>query len=270
MDTFGGLFAGGLIGSLFLGHGFNGFNFMDVVVVALVIYVLFKIFTRKRPTPPPSPYESDQKSSQQQRTHNNRANTNSPEYIDPEKQDEREQLETAYRAAESMWQRMETPQQGSSRQNQQPPVGFGNSNTNQTYDVNTAPSSVQATGVKGFDEEDFLRGAKLFYGKLQEAWDRRDLEEIRPYTTAEVFQELSRQAKQDPKPGQTDILLVKAKLADIQHNDGETLCAVQYDAMIRESRTQEDTTNVKEIWNFVRNETTPNALWLLAGIEQVQ
>ncbi|WP_027185810.1 TIM44-like domain-containing protein [Desulfovibrio inopinatus] len=271
----GSLLAGSFIGSWLSGGEFTGISIVDIVVAALVIFLLFKLFSRKRPQPPESPYETTdhiQENTTHEEKHSPPHSPQQPSQnvsppLDPEKEADREGLETAYRVAESMWQHLETPQKRRPEDGTQMPAGFG-SEQETTYDAHQSQTSINATGVKGFDEDDFLRGAKLFYAKLQEAWDRRNLEDIRPYTTNEVFQELSQQAKQDPKPGQTDVLLVKAKLINLEQKDGETQCAVQYDAMLREDPTQEATSNVKEIWHFVRSESAPGALWLLAGIEQ--
>ena len=52
-----------------------------------------------------------------------------------------------------------------------------------------------------FDQEEFLRGAKMAYTRLQESWDRRDLDDIAQFATPAVVQELRAQRDEDPKPG---------------------------------------------------------------------
>ncbi len=49
----------------------------------------------------------------------------------------------------------------------------------------------------GFDADEFLQGAKAIYARLQAAWDKRDLEDIRSFTSPEVFAEIKQQAEED-------------------------------------------------------------------------
>lgn len=48
----GGLLAGGLLGALFFGGAFDGIQLMDVLLIALVGFVLFKLFARKKSAQP--------------------------------------------------------------------------------------------------------------------------------------------------------------------------------------------------------------------------
>ena len=41
-----------------------------------------------------------------------------------------------------------------------------------------------------FNQEEFLRGAKMAYTRLQESWDRRDLDDIAQFATPAVLTEL--------------------------------------------------------------------------------
>ena len=67
---------------------------------------------------------------------------------------------------------------------------------------------------QGFDQEDFMKGAKAVYTRLQNSWDKRDLEDIRDFTSKEVWEEITRQAQEDPHPGKTEILRVNARLLE--------------------------------------------------------
>jgi predicted lipid-binding transport protein (Tim44 family) len=44
----GGLLAGGLLAALFMGGAFDGIQLMDIVLLAVIGFVLFKLFSRKR------------------------------------------------------------------------------------------------------------------------------------------------------------------------------------------------------------------------------
>src|SRR5690242_5599455 len=72
------------------------------------------------------------------------------------------------------------------------------------------PQSVQSPGPASappgvpadFDVQGFLRNAKVYFLRLQAAWDARDLADIREFTTPEVFAEVKMQI--DEHKGETD------------------------------------------------------------------
>ena len=67
----------------------------------------------------------------------------------------------------------------------------------------------------GFDAEEFLRGAKMAYTRLQNAWDKRDMDDIAQFTSSAVQHAVREQMEADPKPSTTEILLVNAQLLGV-------------------------------------------------------
>jgi predicted lipid-binding transport protein (Tim44 family) len=55
MGMLGGLAIGGLLGSLLFGHGFQGLNLLDILLFAGVAFLLFKLFSARRPQPGATP-----------------------------------------------------------------------------------------------------------------------------------------------------------------------------------------------------------------------
>ena len=131
-----------------------------------------------------------------------------------------------------------------------------------------APSP-QAAYPEGFDAEEFLQGARLIYNRLQASWDRRDLEDIRAFTTPEVFEEIRRQAEEDPRPGKTDILLVHPAIQEVREIEGKIVVSVLYDAMLREEAS-EAARPVRELWHFSRDAQGGDSFWKLEGIQQAE
>jgi len=121
----------------------------------------------------------------------------------------------------------------------------------------------------GFDLDEFIQGAKVMYTRLQSSWDKRDLEDIRQFTSPEVYAEIKRQAAEAPHYGKTDLLLINPTLLKVRNRDDQTVASVLYDVMLRED---EDATarQVREIWHFSRAENPPGAFWVLEGIQQVE
>jgi len=121
----------------------------------------------------------------------------------------------------------------------------------------------------GFDVAEFLTGAKAAYHRIQKSWDKRDLEDIRNFTSPEVWEELRRQAQEDPTPGRTEIVLLKADVLEVKKEGSETIVSVLFDVLLRESEEQVEATQTKEIWHFSRKESIPGSFWMLEGIQQV-
>ncbi len=149
-----------------------------------------------------------------------------------------------------------------------PSQGWGTSGYDPSAEAPTATAE-QPVLPPGFDAPEFLKGAKVMYTRMQASWDKRDLDDIRQFTSSEVFEEIRRQAQADPTPGKTELLLVNPRILEVRENDGQTIASVLYDVMMRENR-EEMTKQVRELWHFSRPTNTPDAFWALEGIQQVE
>lgn len=127
----------------------------------------------------------------------------------------------------------------------------------------------EATIPPDFDQADFMKGAKTVYARLQESWDRRDLEDIRQFTSPEVWEEVKHQAEADPHPSKTEIVLVNARLLDVRKRDDQTVASVFYDVLMRETPEQTETSRIREVWHFSRDAKKDGSFWVLEGIQQV-
>lgn len=121
----------------------------------------------------------------------------------------------------------------------------------------------------GFDTEDFLRGAKMAYTRLQAAWDKRDAADIANFARPAVLAEVQKQIEAEPTPTKTDILLVNAQLLEIKSEGTEQNALVYFDVLLREDPTQTTPTQVREVWHFTRPEDGSES-WKLDGIQQVE
>ena len=120
-----------------------------------------------------------------------------------------------------------------------------------------------------FDADEFLKGAKAIYTRLQASWDKRDLEDIRQFVSAEVLAEIEHQAQADPQPGKTELLLINPSILEAREAEGQTTVSVLYDVMMRESGT-EMAKQVRELWHFSREAKKPEDFWRLEGIQQIE
>lgn len=131
-----------------------------------------------------------------------------------------------------------------------------------------AASAYGASIPADFDVEDFLRGAKMAYTRMQASWDKRDLDDIAHFATDAVLEELREQAKADPNPSQTQIVLINAHVLSVEEFGAMDRVQVYFDVLLREDPSQTQPANAREIWHFVRPHKTGS--WKLDGIQQVE
>ncbi|WP_028217902.1 Tim44 domain-containing protein [Paraburkholderia oxyphila] len=134
----------------------------------------------------------------------------------------------------------------------------------------TTPQIETAPAVPAdFDTEAFLRNAKVYFVRLQAAWDVGNVEDIREFTTPEMFAEIRVDlAGRGTQPNQTDVVQLNADLLAVEERGNEYLASVRFSGLIREEAGAAATPFV-EIWNLSKSRTSGEG-WLLAGIQQVE
>lgn len=134
-----------------------------------------------------------------------------------------------------------------------------------------AGATQSATGGRvpaGFPVEAFLRSAKTSFIRLQAANDGKDLNDIREYTTPEMFAEISMQiSERDNAPQQTDVLSLNAELLEVVSEGDYAIASVRMSGQLRENNTA--TENFDEVWHVQKHLRDQNAAWLLSGIQQI-
>ncbi|HZS66708.1 MAG TPA: Tim44-like domain-containing protein [Burkholderiales bacterium] len=130
----------------------------------------------------------------------------------------------------------------------------------------TSASSASASHVPaGFDTAGFLRTAKMNFIKLQLANDAGRLDEIREFTTREMFDELRRDLPAGAQ--QTDVVALNADLLELASERDRHWAAVRFSGMVRETPGT-DAVGFEEVWNLVKPADGSSG-WLLAGIQQM-
>jgi predicted lipid-binding transport protein (Tim44 family) len=135
------------------------------------------------------------------------------------------------------------------------------------------PSAKSSSGASGnipadFPATAFLRSAKTTFIRLQAANDRKDLDDIREYTTPEMFAEISMQMQErDDKPQKTDVIAINGELLEVANEGDIAIASVRFTGQLRENNGTPE--NVDEIWHVQKNLRDDKSVWLLAGIQQV-
>ncbi|TFW01938.1 Tim44 domain-containing protein [Oxalobacteraceae bacterium OM1] len=130
--------------------------------------------------------------------------------------------------------------------------------------ANDAPFGIPA----GFDTNGFLRHAKTYFIRLQAAWDKGDVNDLREFTTPEMFAELKQDLLDRGSAGNhTDVVALDAQLLGIETIGGDYMASVKFSGMIREAENAA-AEPFTEVWNLSKPVSGQGG-WVLAGIQQL-
>ncbi|MBI5006625.1 MAG: Tim44 domain-containing protein [Nitrosomonadales bacterium] len=130
-----------------------------------------------------------------------------------------------------------------------------------------ASSTVSASIPADFPVDSFLRGAKTTFIRLQAANDRKDLNDIREYTTPEMFAEVSMQMQERGDAAQrTDVVSINTDLLEVATEGDLAIASVRMSGQLRENNGAAE--SFDEIWHVQKNLKDDKSVWLLAGIQQ--
>jgi predicted lipid-binding transport protein (Tim44 family) len=138
-----------------------------------------------------------------------------------------------------------------------------------SYSAGTADAGEASWGVPAdFDVNGFLRHAKTYYIRLQAAWDKADVNDLREFTTPEMFGELKQQLlERGASANHTDVVSLDAQLLGIETIGNEHLASVRFSGMIREAENA-PAEAFTEVWNLSKPVSGEGG-WVLAGIQQM-
>jgi len=135
-------------------------------------------------------------------------------------------------------------------------------------EVEAAPAP-QAAGIPGFEKEPFLRVAKTSFIRLQAANDAGDLDDIRDFTTPELYAEIAMQVKERKEPQKTEVVSVNASLYDAVVEDGWEIASVRFTGLMREEANA-NPVPYDELWHVRKKAGDAKSSWLIMGIQQVE
>ena len=163
---------------------------------------------------------------------------------------------------------------GGYARNATPEIGSG---------VQSYPQSVPAAGVAtgaaaaaaapwgvpaDFDVPAFLRHAKSYFLRLQDAWDKGDVNDIREFTNPEMFAELRMQIEErGASLNVTDVVQLNAELLGIESSNHDYLASVKFSGLIKEA-PDASAAEFAEVWNLSKPKSGQGG-WVLAGIQQL-
>ncbi|MFZ6873854.1 Tim44 domain-containing protein [Undibacterium sp. Di27W] len=119
-----------------------------------------------------------------------------------------------------------------------------------------------------FDVPGFLRNAKSYFIRLQAAWDKADINDLREFTSAEMYAELKLQIQErGASANVTDVVTLNADLLGVETVGADHLASIKFTGMIKEAANA-PAEAFNEVWNLSKPVNGQGG-WVLAGIQQM-
>ncbi|PMH41862.1 preprotein translocase subunit Tim44 [Vibrio sp. 10N.286.49.B3] len=223
----GGLLAGGLLAAFF-GGAFDGIQFMDILIMGLIAFVIFKLMRGMLGSKLGS-------MNQQQR-------------------------QPAY-GGQAEPSKFESQQPNANVHNFEQPAGqsaggFGSA----------AKSDVPFNFPPEFDQAAFVNGSREHYRTLQGAWNHNQLKTIEEYVSASLYEDLKAERAKVEGEQQTEVMYVDAEIVRADYDANKAQLSLQFSGRYRDAADNAEE-NIEDIWHLERDLTTPNAPWLIVGIQ---
>jgi predicted lipid-binding transport protein (Tim44 family) len=153
-----------------------------------------------------------------------------------------------------------------------PPAGSSSSSSSTALQPQALPAGSAASHAvlpPGFNQAEFERAAKMIFIRMQAANDAADLEDLRQFSTPEMFAafRVDLQDRHGSKQ-RTDVVRLDADMADWAEEDGKQIVSVRFSGLIREEEGGV-AQPFDEIWHLVRP-ADASRQWAIAGIQQVE
>ena len=121
----------------------------------------------------------------------------------------------------------------------------------------------------GMPAADFERLAKMVFIRMQAANDAANLDDLRKFTTPELFASLRLDLQDRGAAKQvTDVVQIDAQVVEVAHENGQDVVSVRFHGLIREA-ADAGAEPFNELWHLVRP-ADGSGEWAIAGITPVQ
>lgn len=118
-----------------------------------------------------------------------------------------------------------------------------------------------------FDTAGFERNAKVNFIRLQAANDAGDLNDIRQFTTPEMFAEIHMELSERGATVQkTEVVSIEANVIDVDEDADRYIVSVRFTGVLRDNLNEPDE-SFDEIWHLMKSRQGTHG-WMLSGIQQ--
>lgn len=124
----------------------------------------------------------------------------------------------------------------------------------------------QASLPAGFDAEAFTRQAKLNFIRMQAASDAGNLDDIRDFTSPEMYGEIKLQlAERGSAAQRTEVMMLDAEVLECVEEPTRYLVSVRFHGLIREEDNA-PAVDFDEVWHLTKPASGKGG-WVVAGIQ---
>ena len=118
-----------------------------------------------------------------------------------------------------------------------------------------------------FDVAGFERNAKVNFVRLQAANDAGDMDDLRQFTTPEMFAELRMDlAERGAAKQKTDVVSIQAEVIEVEESTVRYVVSVRFTGVIRDELDKTDE-SFDEIWHLEKSRQGSMG-WVVSGIQQ--
>jgi predicted lipid-binding transport protein (Tim44 family) len=130
-----------------------------------------------------------------------------------------------------------------------------------------ATAGAAAALPAGFDAAGFERIAKMIFIRMQTANDAGDLNDLRAFTTPEMFAAIRLELQERAgRPQRTDVVQIDAQVLDVAEEAQQQVVSVRFHGLVREEQ-HAGAEPFDEVWHLVKPKDGSRE-WAIAGIEQ--
>jgi predicted lipid-binding transport protein (Tim44 family) len=151
------------------------------------------------------------------------------------------------------------------------PLGYSGASGAYTGGIGSALADGGLQSIAGFDEAGFVRQAKVYFVRLQAAYDSADQKDLREFTSPEMFAELMMEINErNGAANRTEVERLDAEFLGQGQDSSHQHVSVRFHGVVKEfegTKTHAEPTAINETWNFAKP-TNGSEGWTLVGIEQ--
>jgi len=149
----------------------------------------------------------------------------------------------------------------------------------QTDVFTSSKSSPQASGKMlrpDIDEAHFIPAAKDIFMRMQAAWDKKDMHDIRTFCTPEIANKIEADMQELGKDQtHTEVGMLEASMIDSWVEQDDEWVAIAFHAMLKEETLDNNAQSIEsqahemnETWIFRHTPNSDDPTWYVAGIQQ--
>ncbi len=247
-----GLAAGGLLASMLMGGGFDGLKILDMLMMAGIAFALFMLvraFMQKRAAAAGGSTGNGGNGMQYAGAGTAAAGGMGGSYAPP--------APVSY-----------APPADASGRIVAPVIGSGLASGHASV-AEIEAATINPRIPSDFDVVPFERQAQSGFIRLQAANDAKDLNDIRDFTTPEMFAEISLQMSERGNVAQrTEVSSLAVHVLEVTTENNRAVASVRYSGAIRDASDPQPEA-FDEVWHVVKDLSDKDATWRIAGIQQL-